>query len=433
MGQRLNRYSFSILGYSAIATVAWFRLYDRMYPVEFRTFYLAGHDLLANASPFPRVGSRAILEGHAYVYPLYAAWFSAGFALVPFHQATIAWRIMGLMAIASCGVILGGTRGLTVAGLTLLSTPIATAIQVGSVEPFLALGIAICYRLKDRPILGGLTLGLVAVVKLFLAPLLLWPLFAKRKALFATALVSSVILFYAGVGFDPGLANYLKILHRLSTLESPQGWALTRLWLALGFSLLASELLVVVTGIALILGLRAIGSTRANEKYLYSGLVLVCLVVSPITWWHYLALGIVPLLLVRPRKATVVALLLTSWIFEIPDLIRPISSLEDLAILAVVGTLWILVTNVKRSETGAAKTPISYKPIDIATLWEQPWVGVAAATTSIVGILGLWVSVLHPNVANAAATQLALGLAITFIVANATRRSQTEAGLEATK
>ncbi len=62
-----------------------------------------------------------------------------------------------------------------------------TGLQLGSLSPLLFVGAVCLWKLRDRPTIFGLVAAPVIVSKLFLAPLLVWPLLAKRYRAFAWA------------------------------------------------------------------------------------------------------------------------------------------------------------------------------------------------------------------------------------------------------
>jgi len=96
------------------------------------------------------------------------------------------WLVLSLAAItAGCwllaaGCWLLGLRTLR-AALVLLASCTLTGLQVGSLNPLLFVGLALCRRLRARPRAAAGVAALLVVAKLFLFPVLVGLLLARRR------------------------------------------------------------------------------------------------------------------------------------------------------------------------------------------------------------------------------------------------------------
>ena len=104
------------------------------------------------AGPYAAVGGGALLSGSTFVYPVAVGWLLVPLALLGQAAAQPVWLVLSLAAITA-GCWLLGLRSLRAVALVLLASCALTGLQVGSLNPLLFVGLALCSRLRAQP--GG--------------------------------------------------------------------------------------------------------------------------------------------------------------------------------------------------------------------------------------------------------------------------------------
>lgn len=326
-----------------VSSLAWVFVYRAMNPVELLTYLRAASAITHGSSPYPRPNGHTLLGGHAYVYPLLVSVLYTPLTLVSVHVATVISRLGSIIALVAAAGVIKGRTGITVAAIALCSTPVLVAIQVGSLEPFLLLGIALAYRFRSRPLISGIVLALTSIAKLFLAPLLLWPLIARRIRLTAMAWTATVIVGLGGVLIAPGISTYTEILLHLSHNESASGWSLPGIATNFLHSTRVAEFgvgIIVVMPLCLLLWRRYRSHDGViSEQTLIGLLISLTLMLSPIAWSHYFVL-VLFLLVNTKRPALIIGLCSAlSWILETPDQVSITAILPAIVLIAAVTTL----------------------------------------------------------------------------------------------
>ena len=168
---------------------------------DLNVFLRAGQAALHSRDIYPAVGTPDVYSGHAFVYPAVVVWPFAYLALFPQPVATaIYFTVCALAVIAASTFPPSRDRWIPVLVLSTAFT--ITGLQLGAISPLLFVGTVFLWKLRDRPLLFGLVAAPVIVSKLFLAPLLIWPLLAKRYR--AVAWASSLTFLLLGLGFITG-------------------------------------------------------------------------------------------------------------------------------------------------------------------------------------------------------------------------------------
>jgi alpha-1,2-mannosyltransferase len=299
--------------------VLWFSFGHLLAPFDLQTFLRAGAQTAAGKTPYASVTSSLFTSGHAFVYPAVVAWLFAPLALIPAHVAIPLYTALSVAAVFVATRWLD--RGdLFAPMLILVSSTTIVGLQMGSVNPILLLGVAAAWRWRtDRPLLSGVCLGAAAGVKLFLAPLLLWPLMRRRySATVAAAATLAGFLATQGSLGHIGIPQYLAMLSKLQRAETGESWSVASFIQHLGIGGQTSVTLAVAFGVVFLAAL-AVGKDRVTERQLLGLTVVVCLVFSPIVWSSYLLLMAVPLLLLSRSNGPLVVAALASWVIVTPD------------------------------------------------------------------------------------------------------------------
>ena len=207
--------------------------------------------------------------------------------------------------------------------MLLFSSPLLATLALGQIYPILALGLVAVWVAdrKERPVLSGVSLGLVVALKPSLVPVLLWPLVRLRWGAFGAALASGVAATLVGAIVMGPWATFEWL--RLLFDRSPSPFwdnaslpgAAARLFAENEFSAHIAVLPWTMP-VAFVLGIGAIALTtarvaRQDSEVALWALVAASLLASPIAWHNYLVLlgpGIL-LLLARGRAAPAFLLL----------------------------------------------------------------------------------------------------------------------------
>jgi Glycosyltransferase family 87 len=288
-----------MLAETAIAAIQTHRL-----AYDFDRAYLpAIHHVLHGASPYGPSTPAALGSQTAFVYPPLGAFLGAPLTVVSGQTADVLVTVLATLAVPAL-LLLVGVRDWRCIGAALLWMPTSSAIHLGTVSVPMALGVALLWRWRDRPLRAGVVLGLVIALKLFLWPLLIW-LAITRRFRAATAATVSTIAFVL-VPWIPlegaGLMGYPHRLSVLTSLEAHQGFSPAALLAHLGVGWGAAEAIGYGLGsLVLIWAYR-----RRDQETSSFGLVCAsALLLTPILWPNYLVIMLAPLGLLRPRFSLV--------------------------------------------------------------------------------------------------------------------------------
>jgi hypothetical protein len=284
----------------------WFAAAHHSFAVDFNAaFWPAGHRILDGISPYVSADSVLVKRGVAFVYPAPGAIFFAAFAWIPHAAAGVLFTMLSICA--ALGVLwIVGVRDWRLFGLVLLWPPVISGWQTANLSLLIAFGIAVAWRLRDRPMAVGVVVGLLVSLKVFVWPLGLWLLATRRYAALGWAIASALLanlVAWAVLGFDQ-LHAYASLVSAVTKAEERTAYT------PIAFALRAGASISAAQAIGLILAGLAAGCcfyygrrTRETSSLLLA--VAVCLLATPIVWQHYFALLIVPLAIVRPRLGTI--------------------------------------------------------------------------------------------------------------------------------
>jgi hypothetical protein len=308
-----------IVGVAVLLGGLWLCFGGLLGPFDFLTFFHAGQQVVHGSSPYVAMSSSTFTSGHAFVYPAFVAWMFAPLALIPAHPADVLFTAVSAAAVVVACRWLGRPDGFAPA-LVLVSSTTIIALQMGTVNPLLLLGIAACWRWRSaHPVVAGLLIGAVAAVKLFLAPLLLWPLLARRyaAAAMAGATFTAVLATQTALG-RIGMGQYFAMLSRLQGAEAVHSWSATSFLQNLGIGAHpAADLAIGLAGAGL--GGLWLNRDRLSDRQVLGLIVIVCLLVSPIVWSSYLVLMAAPLVLLSNDNRALAVSALASWVVVTPD------------------------------------------------------------------------------------------------------------------
>jgi len=178
-------------------------------------------------------------------------------------------------------------------------------------------GLAACWRWRDRSRRAAVTGGLTAAAKIIAWPLVVWFAATRRwGAAAGTVVVAAGVTFglWAVLGFS-GLGGYLNSLGSLADSEAPNGYTIQALASDAGLSGPFPGLLGSALALAALAGI-VIYARRGDEARAYACTVAAVIVASPIVWLHSFALLLVPVAILRPRLSPVWLLPAAFWFYS---------------------------------------------------------------------------------------------------------------------
>lgn len=205
---------------------------------------------------------------------------------LPFDAAMLVFTALAATSLFG-GLWLLGVRSSAAFGLALLLPPVFQGLKLGGIMPFLILGCALCWRWRDRPVVGGVAVAATAVLKIFLWPLWLWLLFTRRYRAAVISAIAAVLMLTAGwavFGFEH-LLDYPRLVMNLAELEQDGSYSLVRVggeWLA-----------VSAFAALLVVGRRSLPIV-----------IVAALALTPVVWLQTLSILLVPIALVSSHPET---------------------------------------------------------------------------------------------------------------------------------
>jgi Glycosyltransferase family 87 len=276
-------------------------------------FLPAAHAVLQGDSPYSAIGSRALSEGTAFLYPPLGAYLLAPFTVLPPLVAETLAVVLVAAAVPATLLLLG-VRDWRCLAIGFLWWPTIIGIQTGNLTLPMLLGLALVWRYRDRPAVAALASGLLIALKLLFWPLLVWLIATRRYRTAALAVLVTgllVVVPWAGIGFA-GLRDYPHMLSTVSNNEGPRSYSVAAFLHAFVPSWMAASVLETVLGTAvLLLALRA--GRRGRDRDAFALTIVAVLVLTPLLELHYLAALLVVVALYQRQFGAVWVLPLLIW------------------------------------------------------------------------------------------------------------------------
>ncbi len=342
---------------------------------DFDVFLRAGYALIHGQSVYPSPGSRSVYSGSSFVYPYFAAWPFVALATMPPDLGAMVFFLLSACAVlAAC--LLAAKGDPWPATLTLCTAFTVTGLQLGALSPLLFVGVVFLWRLRDRPLAFALLAGPVVACKLFLAPVLVWTLLARRYRTFAYASASTLALLVLSFALGPiGPAQYLNVLSQLGIHEARSGFGLVGALMNAHLTPGAAQAIAVVVALALFAAAYIHARRTHDERICFCAGILASLVLTPVLWSHYFVLLSAALLTLGARRRWFVVLALLSWAISAPhgvlldtDLIKGLASAgTSVVVIGVALSLLAYVRARARHPYEEPRGPSSAQADSVAT------------------------------------------------------------------
>jgi Glycosyltransferase family 87 len=292
--------------------------------VDFRNLWRAAHDVLAGRTLYHPAPAGVPLTADClgpgrdcFVYPPLTAVLAVPFTLLPYSIAAFLYYVLDCAAFVAA-LRVAGVRDWRCYGVALASGGVLASVQSGTITPFLALGLALGWRYRERRAVAALAFAAVVVAKLFLWPVAVW-LMATRRVSTAVATVGAAVALclasWLPIGFA-GLGVYPQLLHVLTGRWQSHAYSPVAFGLAIGLPARAAAALgLAVGGVVLALAVRT-ARRPGGDQASFALTVAAALLLSPLVWLNYFALPLVPLAIARPT-------LTRAWALTLPFLFLP--------------------------------------------------------------------------------------------------------------
>jgi hypothetical protein len=299
-------------------------------PVDLVQDYVGARDVARGREAYPvlthayaSVGLRWS-AGHRSTHPPTAFLLVLPVAWLPWKAASAVWTVLMLAALAAAYWALGAPAGpaVALAPLTVLWPP--GGWSMGQLTPLWLLGLALAWRLRDRPAPAGAAIALASLTKLLPALSLLPFLLLRRWSVlrgFALVWGAAVALLLA---LDAGaIGRYVTILRTASREQAARGENSALLWAAehrLGVA--GAVVAGVLVGAVLVRVLRRVRRRGELDRLSWDGVGWAGVALLPIAWIYSL-LPLLPALARLVRRGGPVAAALALVTFVVPFLVDP--------------------------------------------------------------------------------------------------------------
>lgn len=288
----------------AVVAPAWVLTVSALghkFALDFHNAFLpAAHAVWHGVTPYSHLGSHALAEGSAFIYPPLSAYLLVPFTVLPPLAAELLATALVVLAVPATLLVLG-VRDWRCHAMAFLWWPVIIGIQTANLTLPMLLGVALAWRYRDR-IGVVVATALVVALKLFFWPLLVWLVATRRYRSAALAAVGAAVLVvvpWAGIGFA-GMRAYPHALSFVSRHEGPRSFSLAALFHTVIPSWTAASALETGAGIALLLAVLVLGR-RGRDKDAFTLALVAILALTPLVEMHYFALLLVVVALYRRR------------------------------------------------------------------------------------------------------------------------------------
>ncbi len=345
---------------------------------DFHIFWHAGRQVLDGVTPYPPITAEALRNQNQFVYPAPAAVAMVPFALLPLSVA--ATIFIGLNIAAVFGALrLVGVRDWRCYALAFCSLATLQSVVMGTFTPLLLIGAALAWRYRDRRYVAASALAALIVVKLFLAPLVVWLWVTGRRAaavLSVAIAAATTAIAWAVIGFH-GFTSYPHLLSAVSQIEQHKGFSLTALAAGAGIGTGVGRWLAIATAGALCLAAWRLCDTPDGDRKAFAATLVAGLALSPIVWLNYFMLLLLPLGLRRPRLSPVWLVMLTPWVFANANTEAPLWKV--VAFAAAAGCVLVISLSDRGTPPTADDESVEH-PAEVEVIVQRPSARMTSST-----------------------------------------------------
>jgi hypothetical protein len=278
--------------------------------------YLAGLRILHGISPYEpgllQHQAAIVQAGGALVtqtfprYPAPMLLAAVPFGLLPMAVADVVFVILCLAAVIG-GLWLLGVRDWRCIPVTLVACPVYAGVLLGNLSPLLLLGAAVIWRWRDRMLPPAAAFAAVIVGKLFLWPIGVWMLAARRgRALGLGVALAIVGLLAAWAAIDfAGFTEYPRMLMDIAEIGGGRGCSLVALLTSIGIQPPYARLVALTAALSLLVVACRLMRLPGGDRNAFGLTVIAALTACPVVWSHYLVLLYVPIALLSPRLSPI--------------------------------------------------------------------------------------------------------------------------------
>ena len=290
---------------------------------DLNVFLRAGYAVLHGLRVYPEPNSAAVYSGSSFVYPYFAVLPFVALAAFKSQAAVMVFFFVSACAVvAACVACRRSDPWLAV--LVLCASFTITGLQLGALSPLLFAGAAFLWQLRDRPTRFALLAALLVTSKLFLAPLLVWPLLAGRWRAFACAAALTAAFLGGSLVLGPLSAGpYLHLLSQLGAHEARAGFGLIGALMNAGLTPAAAEASAATLGVSILGAAYVVWRRAGDERVLFCAGITASLLATPVLWSHYLVLLAAALVATGAPRRWFVALAVVSWAIAPPHGVDP--------------------------------------------------------------------------------------------------------------
>jgi Glycosyltransferase family 87 len=275
----------------------------------------AAHAVLAGESPYPANLVATLQTKFGFVYPPLTAFLAAPIALLP--GILSAWAASLLMvALVAVTLLALGVSDWRCYAIVFLWFPTLSGIETANLSIPLACAVALCWRWRRQPILGGAVAGILIASKLLLWPLVIWAAAVRRYRFAAYALAvgaAAVIVPWAAIDFR-GAIGYPHLLRGLAAYEGPRSHSLASLLVSLTGNWAEAEAIAFAVGGSVLVGAVVLGRTgRQRASFIVA--IVASLLLTSVVWVHYLTLLAVVIGLANRRFGVAWTVPLGLWLW----------------------------------------------------------------------------------------------------------------------
>lgn len=304
----------------ACGTLIWAFFLEDFGPADLWVFLHAARSIGHGASPYVDPSSPLVWSGHTYVYPYVTAWVFMPLTSISLAAAGVVYYVLSVAAMLGGVRLVAGPRaGLVPVVVALTAEPVVRALQLGTLNPWLFLGLAVGWRHRRRASSAVAALTVVIVAKLFLLPMVVWFVLTRRwrAAALTTALTAGVVLAGCAMA-DLSVKSFARMLAALSAHEAPHSSSVTALLdrVGLGSTMTLVGTLLIAGGV--VAGGWARYRGTGNEAFVFCACLLASLALSPIVWSHYFLLLLLIPLTMQWRPRSLLIFLCVTWLVAAP-------------------------------------------------------------------------------------------------------------------